>query len=244
MRHVWEAMQTELLRGVPMSDAVGGGDPKLVASMMLGSIDCKTPIPAGGSVLDLGCGCGRISLALAERGGIGNYIGIDIVPGLIEFAQRHITTAYPHFRFYVLDQVNHAYDFNIEGRDPHTINNVTSVVKRQSIDVCIAVSLFTHLDVDDAKTALRAIARGLKQDGKLFMTCFIIDEVTQTAIADPRIHTPFSFQHRLDSGAFTERQTAPTFAVAFTHAQLTLMSSVKHRTHDWDVLHACQREVD
>jgi hypothetical protein len=25
---------------------------------------------------------------------------------------------------------------------------------------------------------------------------------------------------------------------------VTLMSSVKHRTHDWDVLHARQREVD
>jgi hypothetical protein len=28
------------------------------------------------------------------------------------------------------------------------------------------------------------------------------------------------------------------------HRQLTLMSSVKHRTHDWDVLHARQCEVD
>jgi hypothetical protein len=27
-------MQTELLRGVPMSDAVGGGDPKLVAQQL------------------------------------------------------------------------------------------------------------------------------------------------------------------------------------------------------------------
>ena len=61
----------------------------------------------GDSILNVGCGCGRIAAALTQylhRESC--YAGIDIVPGLIDFARKFITSRYPHFKFRVLNESN------------------------------------------------------------------------------------------------------------------------------------------
>src|ERR1700676_4995672 len=45
-------------------------------------------LDAGRSVLDIGCGCGGLGLALRERYGVRNYTGVEINPLAAEAAGR------------------------------------------------------------------------------------------------------------------------------------------------------------
>ena len=60
-------------------------------------------LPAGGTVLDLGCGNGRVALALAGRGFA--VEGLDISPSMIEEARAAATAAGVEARFRVGDAV-------------------------------------------------------------------------------------------------------------------------------------------
>ena len=67
-------------------------------------------VPRAGTVLDLGCGNGRVALALAERGY--NVEGLDISPSMIEEAQAAAAAAGVDARFRVGDAVKLPYDEN------------------------------------------------------------------------------------------------------------------------------------
>ncbi|WP_144184590.1 class I SAM-dependent methyltransferase [Elioraea rosea] len=56
-------------------------------------------VPAGASVLDLGCGTGNLAAVLAERDPASRITGIDIAPGFIDAARR----AVPSARFMLAD---------------------------------------------------------------------------------------------------------------------------------------------
>jgi SAM-dependent methyltransferase len=223
IENIWKAMQTETLRGIPLSEVIGGGDPRAVADVLMTSIDNLMPIQPGASVLDVGCGCGRMAAALIPRR-LGSYVGIDIVHGLIDFAKRYISTYLPNFEFYVRNQTNPSYDYFVKKHDG--INFISDVIPVGSVDSCIATSLFTHMDYPDAVAMLKEIARAMKPGGLLFMTCFVKDDAALAAINNPAVHSVFKFLHPSPSGmAWIERDTEPSYAVAMTMPQLVNMLS-------------------
>jgi SAM-dependent methyltransferase len=163
----------------------------------------------------VGCGCGRIAAALTQYlGGNGHYVGIDIVPGLIHFARNFITPRYPHFNFLLLNESNKTYDSWRRTGGETGISKLTEAVSGQSIDLAIAVSLFTHLDYAAAVTMLTSIQHALKSDGRVFMTLFVLDPDARGGIEGGR--SAFSFQHRTATGKLSaEKSDDPTFAVAY-----------------------------
>lgn len=215
VRDIFEAMRTEQINGHSLSDIVGGGDPELIAKEVVTVIEKYTNLASSESILDMGCGCGRIAAALTQYvAPKSRYLGIDIVPGLIDFARAFITPRFPSFHFALLDESNTSYDSWRRERDDIGIANLAEAVPAQSIDLAISVSLFTHLDFAPALAMLTSIRNGLKNDGRVFMTAFVLDATAREGIDARR--TAFSFNHRTPSGKlFAEKNDDPTFAVAY-----------------------------
>lgn len=215
VRDIFQAMRTETINGHPLSDVVGGGDPELIAQEVVSAIEKYAKLNAGDSILDVGCGCGRIAAALTQYlDQKSSYIGIDIVPGLIDFAKNFITPRYPTFQFVLLNQSNSTYD-SWRQKEPETgIAKLTEAVPAQSIDLAISVSLFTHLDFTPALAMLTSIRQLLKNDGRVFLTAFVLDAASQNNIENSR--AAFSFKNRTSSGKLqAEKSDDPTFAVAY-----------------------------
>jgi len=57
----------------------------------------------GQTMLDLGCGCGRMAFPLTGYLTSGRYIGIDVDAAAIRWAQENITTRHPQFSFTRID---------------------------------------------------------------------------------------------------------------------------------------------
>jgi SAM-dependent methyltransferase len=215
VRDIFQAMRTEQINGHPLSDVVGGGDPELIAQEVVTAIEKYAKLNASDSILDVGCGCGRIAAALTQYvDRKSRYIGIDIVPGLIDFARNFITPRYPYFKFLLLNESNKTYDWWLRPEGEIGIAKVTEGVSAQSIDLAISVSLFTHLDYPSALEMLTSIHHTLKANGRVFMTVFVLDASARGGIEAGR--TAFSFKQRTPSGKlFAEKSEDPTFAVAY-----------------------------
>jgi SAM-dependent methyltransferase len=230
VRDIFEAMRTEKINGHPLSDVVGGGDPEPIAREVVTAIEKYAALNAGDSILDVGCGCGRIAAALTQYvDGKSHYVGIDIVPGLISFARNFITPRYPSFRFLLLNESNKTYDWWLRPEGETGIAKLTEGVPAQSIDLAISVSLFTHLDYPSALEMLTSIHQVLKNDGRVFMTVFGLDASAREGVEAGR--TPFSFKHRTPSGKlFAEKSDDPTLAVAYDDGLLNeLIGSASFR---------------
>lgn len=102
-------------------------------------------LTSGVSVIDLGCGSGRLAKHLGLRMPNLDYLGIDVVPELIEYARLQSP---PHFRFCI----------NTELAIP---------AQTASIDFIVAFSLFTHLHLAETLAYLQDAKRALKVGGKI-----------------------------------------------------------------------------
>lgn len=108
---IFKAMETELVDGMSVAEMVGGGYPMPVAAHFMTILVDQDGLVTGDRVLDIGCGCGRIAAALTQHiGPNGAYRGVDVIAGLIDFANRHINSAFPNFSFVTLQKSNPAYD--------------------------------------------------------------------------------------------------------------------------------------
>lgn len=68
-------------------------------------------LPGDARILDMGCGFGRIAMALAKRVGPKvHYTGLDPNAAGIDWAQRNITSHYPNFSFRHIDIVSRPYN--------------------------------------------------------------------------------------------------------------------------------------
>jgi SAM-dependent methyltransferase len=215
VRDIFAAMQAEQINGVSLSDIIGGGDPEKVASEIVSVLSNYIQLPRKRSVLDVGCGCGRIATALTQYlGASADYVGVDIVPGLVAFGRRYITSRFPQFRFLLLDESNKTYDAWRGRKSVMDLTRLSDAKPKGSVDLAISVSLFTHLDYAPAVEILTAISRMLKGDGQVFVTVFVLDAEAQEGIKTGR--TGFGFKHRTLSGKLhAEKVEDPTYAVAY-----------------------------
>ena len=208
-------MRTETVDGMSVAEMVGGGYPMPVAAHFMDILVDQAGLAPGDRVLDIGCGCGRLAAALTQHiGPGGSYRGVDIVAGLIDFANRHIAPRFPNFSFATLRRDNPAYDqWRHEGASP-VIASLEEACAPQTIDLCIATSLFTHLDTDMARETLSAIRRALAPDGRALISLFLLDPGVRALIRLGR--AAFQFEHAYGEGAYVHDPAGPLGALAFT----------------------------
>jgi cyclopropane fatty-acyl-phospholipid synthase-like methyltransferase len=180
---VYKAMQTEILEGRPLASWVGGGDALAVALSILPKLVEHATLGAGQTVLDIGCGCGRIAAGLTQHlGPAGRYVGVDLVPSLVNFCIDRICPLHPGFQFITLAVPDSRAPRDISQSRAKVITDLGEAYRPGDVDLCLATSLFTHVGPATFRSYLAHIGKALKPDGRAYITAFLIDPTTREVI--------------------------------------------------------------
>ncbi|MGH7512092.1 MAG: class I SAM-dependent methyltransferase [Gemmatimonadales bacterium] len=153
---------------------VGGSrrDFRMLGQKWLGTFIRVGGLKASDDVLDVGCGVGRMAVALAGYLDPGaKYRGFDIVPEGIEWCQKAITPRHPRFEFQHADIYNEEYNPNgaLRAADfgfPYADG---------AFDFVFLTSVFTHMLPDDVRHYMAEIRRVLRPGGRSLITWFVLD---------------------------------------------------------------------
>jgi SAM-dependent methyltransferase len=166
-------------------------------------------------MLDIGCGCGLITLDITGVGSLGDYlgplglyVGIDTNKDLIRWAKKSISRKHDNFYFRHLAVGNGNIPF-LEG---------------YLFDVILCKSLFTHLLPNEAGTYLKWISKSLVPNGKCLSTFFLLNGQDLTG--------KFTFKYR-DGPIAYQRKTRPRLAVAYD--EKWLVSLFNGLGFSWDI---------
>lgn len=119
------------------------------------------------SVLDFGCGCGRVARQLIQQEPRPErYLGVDLHRGMVRWCEEHL--AAPGFEFRHHDVYN--LGFNPGRRKPRT---APFPAEDRAFTLVIAWSVFTHLVQTQIDDYLHEIARVLAPEGALVSTWFL-----------------------------------------------------------------------
>jgi len=139
---------------------------------------------SGNVILDAGCGAGLVGIAadpFVSNGG--KYLGLDVKKDVLEFCRSHYPC--PPFQFIHLDSKNAEYANSQEGRCPWPLED-------KSIDLITALSLWSHLNEDDALFYLKEASRVLRPHARAIITGFLLDEYYYDSL-DDRTDKPGQF---------------------------------------------------
>lgn len=138
------------------------------------------------SVLDFGCGCGRIArqLAVASTPMPDCYVGIDLHRGMIRWCNENLASRLPNYTFVHHDVFNAGLN-----PDPSLPGVARFPVADDSVTLLVAWSVFTHLVQSQAEYYLDEVARVLSPEGVVIATFFLFDKAYFPMMQD--------FQHAL-----------------------------------------------
>lgn len=126
-------------------------------------------------VLDVGCGIGRLAVALTSYlNEQGAYFGFDVVEDGIVWCNNQISTRYPNFHFQYTPLRNDLYNLSTAQR----AEQFTFPYANHQFDLVVLTSVFTHMQPAEVQHYLNEINRVLKPGGKCLATFFVIDEET------------------------------------------------------------------
>lgn len=215
--------------GVPPEhiNFAGGGDFAGIGRRQTDLIQARAGMDPGHKVLDIGCGIGRVALALSEQYPQLEYDGFDIVRYGITWCVKRFRN-HPTYRFHHADIRNTFY--NPFGR--LSPDDFTFPYADATFDRVIATSVFTHLLASTARRYLAESARVLTSGGRLYMTVFIVPEGGMPPAS------AFRFANRSDQ-AWVESAAEPELAVAYplsvvdTWAERAGLSRTAHYGGSW-----------
>ena len=156
---IYETLYEAHARGHSDHDVVGAGLFELIGRRELAVLTTEGLTP-GSTVVDLGCGIGRMAVHAIPFLVDGHYIGTDIAPSMLERAQARIAPVIPDppCRVSWVKQVG-----------------TTFAVPDQSVDAFCAYSVFTHIEHEDAFNFLVDARRAVRPGGIFVFSCLPMD---------------------------------------------------------------------
>lgn len=200
---------------------------KQVGRIVNGLLTAHCALEPASSVLDIGCGIGRIAIALTDTlSSQGAYRGFDITPDAIAWCAREISPKHPQFQFVLSDVFNSSY--NPGGRlkpQDYVFPYDDSV-----FDIAIATSVFTHLPYGEMRNYVQEMHRVLKPGGKALATFFLLDGAARQHIAQAQ--STLNFVHALDRCMVIDPEV-PEKAVAFDLGEIQSIVAQQGFRTDW-----------
>jgi SAM-dependent methyltransferase len=180
----------EELRPPRRLQSVGSGDFHEVGAQMVHYLRELGGLRPDARVLDVGCGTGRLAVALTGYLTGGSYRGFDIVPSAVRWCQGEITPRYPSFKFDLAQIANSHY--NPEG-------DLQAAAFRfpyddASFDFVCATSVFTHMLPAEFLNYMSEIARVLAPRGSLLGTFFLLNHASIEALESRRGGLPLPYE--------------------------------------------------
>ncbi len=127
-------------------------------------------------ILDVGCGTGLLAIASEPfLGQDGKYVGIDIAKKDVDFCRKHYPSSF--FEFKHIDVNNPLY------ASSQSSKKVSWPLESNSFDLVTALSVWTHLNEEDASFYFNEVSRVLKPGGKAIISFFILDETYQKSLS-------------------------------------------------------------
>lgn len=197
---------------------LNGGPNELIGRYYAEVLTEGLDLPDDAQILDLGCGYGRVALALLPRlTGQQRYIGLDPHSEAISWAQTNIGAHHSRARFERIDLVSGVYnpDGVIRGQD------YEFPFEEGSLDLIYMISVLTHVDLPTVATYIREAARTLKPGtGRLAATYFLLDGEVDDLIAAGGAY--YSFPHAAGESR-VENVGEPEAAIAHPRARVLEM---------------------
>lgn len=201
---------------------VGRGDFEM-QGVLLRDLLTSRGLSSESDFLDIGCGVGRIAVALIPVLEEGSYRGFDIVPAGIEWCQSEITSRHPNFRFDLADVNNRQYN----RRGGTAAREYVFPYEDDSFDMALASSVFTHMRPDDTSRYLAEAARVLRPGGQLICEFFLLDEIGLEVVREGR--SAFALDHEFtDPSGISFRGSdarVPEYNVALEERDLAAMAA-------------------
>ena len=171
------SMAPDTLPPPAMMNIVGSPDEAHFRATMcdlFGELVQRGTVERTDTILDLGCGCGRLAIPFASHLDDGAYYGIDVWREGLDWCRNNVSSTTGSIHFIQREAVNNYY---FEPRTPGAANRYhLSELHHEEVDFAFAISLFTHLQKQDCIAYFAELSRVLKRGGCAYLTCFIIDE--------------------------------------------------------------------
>jgi SAM-dependent methyltransferase len=196
---------------------IGGGDFLAIGDQFARYLRDLCGLDTNGSVLDIGCGLGRMAVPLTEYlGATGSYAGFDISQESIAWCTKTITSLHPNFRFQFADIRNKQY--NPKG---HFLGSEFSFpYQNESFDCVFAASVFTHIRPREVERYLAETRRVLRPEGRCLLTFFVLNAESLCAMGQGK--SQFDFRHDM-GGFWTVNKEVPEGAIAYREADVRTM---------------------
>jgi ubiquinone/menaquinone biosynthesis C-methylase UbiE len=142
----------------PREVSIGEGDFDLIGRIELGLL-IQAGAKPGDTIVDFGCGTGRLAVHLIPWLAGGHYVGIDIAQSMLDRAGDFIAERVPEPKARVTWRRQTAEHFDLNDA---------------SVDLMCAFSVFTHMELEDMYRYLRAAHRVVKPNGTFVFSCLPI----------------------------------------------------------------------